>query len=135
MAIVLLLATPAPASAVEGAVEGEAGSGARWRQTISSKRLGSIAAVAVVVLILVAASCSSNEDLRTVKSTSHNPNAPSHLPPGPAMKAVRAGLARPAARNGDGSILATYIQVTNVLVTVRGSSDTDSCQARMGVRA
>jgi hypothetical protein len=56
MAIVLLLATPAPApaSAVEGAVEGEAGSGARWRQTVSSKRLGSIAAVAVVVLILVA---------------------------------------------------------------------------------
>ncbi|HEY1698866.1 MAG TPA: hypothetical protein VGG75_04005 [Trebonia sp.] len=43
MAIVLLLATPAARP-----------DGAKWWQAVSSKRLGSIAAVAVVVLILVA---------------------------------------------------------------------------------
>lgn len=49
MATVLLLATPGrPGDTVE------AGENARWRQTVSNKRLGSIAAVAVVVLILVA---------------------------------------------------------------------------------
>jgi hypothetical protein len=49
MAIVLLLATPAQAGDVA-----EAGEKARWCQTVSSKRLSSIAAVTVAVLILVA---------------------------------------------------------------------------------
>jgi hypothetical protein len=49
MAIVLLLATPAQAGDAA-----EAGEKARWCQTVSSKRLSSIAAVTVAVLILVA---------------------------------------------------------------------------------